>query len=920
MPYAVQPPEVVPGNPLSYATASLVDGYATGLLVQTREGRPIKIEGNPSHPASLGATGVFEQALLMELYDADRLGGITGPTGPTTFNAALGRVLPEGDGHGLALLLEPTSSPLRARLLQRVEARWPGARVRFHTAISPSPSLRAFQRAVGRPLVARYDLSRARTVVSMDADFASSVMPGHLVLARGFASRRAPDPPGRGSMSRLYVAEPTPSMVTPVADHVLPVRAGDVVHLLRALVWALGGEAPQPDPPPARLDAARVRAWVDAAAADLLRSGSEGLVMVGESQPPAAHLLAYQANRRIGALGTTVVLQAPALERADEIEGGLARLTAEIKSGEVDRMLVLGGDPVYTAPSDVAFGDALAGLDRTLYLGLRENATARRTAFQVPERHLFESWGDARAYDGTLTPIQPLVRPLLDGAHSVDGLLLRLLGEEAPSVHTALRTHWRAKGLGPSSFDEAWDQWWEAVLSAGFVKGTAYQAVPPPEIDPRALNHVDASPPGAVEIAFRPDPCLWDGRFASNPWLQELPDPTTKLSWCNGALVSPALASALGVGLGDPLEVRVGDVMVEAPAIPVPGHVDGAVTLTLGHGQEPAPTRYEALGVNAYRLRRSTAPWFAPGTVASAGGERWDLPLAQEEQRMHDRPIVLRQTEEGYSGDPDFTRDQRGEQPTWYGEQDLPVAKNQWGMSIDLSICTGCSACMVACRAENNVPIVGPEGVRKGRIMDWIRLDAYTTGPLEAPDEHLRQPMLCQHCEDAPCEYVCPVYATVHSDDGLNEMVYNRCVGTRFCSNNCPYKVRRFNWLAYNERRRPREELVLNPDVTVRDRGVMEKCSYCVQRIRRAGIQARNEGRDIAPNEVVTACQQACPTRAIVFGDIAAPDSDVSKLRSSPRRYDVLHELGTRPRTQYLAHIRNPNPDLAGASAEEGDA
>ena len=530
LPYAEQPPEVVPGVPVTYATASVLDGYATGLLVQTREGRPIKVEGNPSHPASLGASGVFEQAMLRDLYDGGRTRAIGGRAGARPWSSLLELFRPRDadGGHGLAVLLEPTSSPLRAALLDRLQERFPSVRVAFHDALGASPALEAWRRAAGRPLLPRYDLGRARTVVAFDADFLAG-MPFHLRYARDFAAGRSPDSPSR-AMSRLYVAEPSPSSASSVADHLLRVRAGDVVFLLGALVRALGGST-EGLPTATRVDTDRARAWVAAAAADLRARPGEGVVIVGDTQPTAAHLLAHEANRLVGTVGRTVMLQEPALARADHLEGGLAALTGAIRAGDVDRLVVLGGDPAHTAPADVPFADAFREMERTLHLGGRVDDTAELAAWTVPALHPFEAWGDARAFDGTLTPVQPLIRPLVPGGHSPEGVLLALLGDEDTSVYRALRAHWRDQlGAGPGPDDEAWEAWWEDSLRRGVVDGTASPAVEVPIIDVAPFLAEVPVPDDRIEVVFRADARLHDGRFSSNPWLQELPDPLTKIS------------------------------------------------------------------------------------------------------------------------------------------------------------------------------------------------------------------------------------------------------------------------------------------------------------------------------------------------------------------------------------------------------
>ncbi len=919
LPYVEQPPEVVPGVPISYATSMTVDGYATGLLVQTREGRPIKVEGNPRHPASLGATGTFHQASLMGLYDATRDRRIVASQGPGSWDAVKGE-LTDGvgaGGEGLAFLLEPTSSPLRGELLARVQERFPRARIHFHTPLA-SPGMEAFLRLTGRPLVTRYDFGAARIVVALDADFPSA-LPFGVRYAHDFARQRSIDSP-QAEMNRLYVAEPTPSTVASVADHDLRVRGGDVPFLLGELARAVGVAPAGLPPTPDRLASDKVQAFVRHAAADLMDHRGEGLVLVGESQPPGAHALAHRINEALGNAGRTVVLQASSLVSAETVPGGLQSLTDAMGSGAVRRLVILEANAAYTAPADVPFAEALKGLERSLYLGLHRDETGALCDTYVPSVHYLEAWGDARAYDGTLSPVQPLIRPLYDGK-SPEDVLLAYLGGATASPHDALRAHWRSQSFAPAS-DDAFQEFWEDVLSSGVVAGTA-APTETASVDPSALLAEVAPATDGVEVAFRADPRMHDGRFATNTWLHELADPTTKLVWGNAALLSPRTARRLGVEQGEPLDIEVEGRKVTMAALPTPGHADEALTLHLGYGR--IVEQDEVVGVDVYPLRTAARPHHAPATVAPGSEEVWEkhLPIVQPEWNTHGREVE-RHTLEEYRKDPDFTAPESGPVETWYTpphpRADQPTARHQWAMTVDLSVCTGCGACVVACRAENNIPVVGPQDCRKGRRMDWIRIDRLIVGSEEEPEEHVRQPMLCQHCEKAPCEYVCPVNATVHSADGLNEMIYNRCVGTRFCSNNCPYKVRRFNWFDYAERREPEETLALNPDVTVRDRGVMEKCTYCVQRIRREEHRHIREGLpDDAPMEVHTACEMACPTRAIVFGDLNEEGSPLAESRKNPRLYQVLHELGTVPRTRYLAKITNPNQELE-ALHREGKA
>jgi molybdopterin-containing oxidoreductase family iron-sulfur binding subunit len=528
----------------------------------------------------------------------------------------------------------------------------------------------------------------------------------------------------------------------------------------------------------------------------------------------------------------------------------------------------------------------------------------------VPGAHFLETWADARAFDGTASLVQPLIRPLY-GGRTIAEMLAALCGDPAPDARTLLRQQWVPEAAADA--ETQWHDW----LSAGVIDGTAAEPIQV-AVDASALaavlsrvGRITAS--DGFSIAFRGDASVHDGSFTNNPWLQELPDPISKLTWGNAALISPPTAERLQVRDGQEIELRLAGRTLRLPVMRVPGHADDAATVPFGYGRAGAESIARGVGANAYRLWPSIEAYSAAGAGISpaldASGHARFAPLTttQRHWELDGRPIVLHHTSTAFAADPGFTRDARGPVPTLYdyGREDGP----QWGMSIDLSVCTGCSACVVACQAENNIPIVGRDEVAKGREMHWLRIDRYFAGPADRPRVFM-QPMLCQQCEHAPCEYVCPVNATVHSPDGLNEMVYNRCVGTRFCSNNCPYKVRRFNWFNYTAQTPEVRTLVFNPEVTVRDRGVMEKCTFCVQRIRAAEIDVTVNGGAIPPDGVRTACQQACPTQAIVFGARNVRGWSLQQSLQSERRYDVLHELGTRPRVTYLARITNPNPAL----------
>ncbi|HEX7128067.1 MAG TPA: 4Fe-4S dicluster domain-containing protein [Thermodesulfobacteriota bacterium] len=934
LPYATQPPEVTPGIPRYYATSMVLDGFATGLLVESHVGRPTKIEGNPDHPASLGATGAYEQASILGLYDPHRARALLERGQPRAWSAFLeryGLAAPRSHrwaaagGAGLHLLLEPTSSPLVAELLGRVRAAYPRAQVHFHAPLAPLSPLEAARRLLGRPLLAQYDLGRADVVVALDADLLASG-PFHLRYARQLAERRRVAGPTDG-MSRLYVAEATPTPTGVLADHRVRARSAEVhgiaLALLAAVVAALGRDAP------GGLAAALPRAagpaahgdQVRAMARDLTARPGAGLVVAGDRQPPAVHVAAHLVNALLGNVGRTVWwTESPILE-AGEPSHGLGPLVDALRAGAVETLVVLEGNPSYTAPADLELPRLLRGVADSVYLGLFENETARDCRWFVPAAHYLESWGDARARDGTLSPVQPLIRPLY-GGRTVADVLAVLAGLAGRSTYDLLRETHARRATGDAAAE------FEAALREGLVAGSAF---------PRADARIDLArapsllgpaaapaPEGTLELDLVQDARVYDGRFADNPWLQELPDPMTKLTWDNAALVSPRTAARLGLANEAVVELACRGRTLRAPVLVQPGQADDAVSLALGYGRDGAEAVARGVGVNAFGLfLAGESPFFSGGLALTpvVGREappspvmpparrpaRHRLAVTQPHRSAQGRAIVRRATLAEYREAPRAAPAQPRPVQTLYEPHRYEGV--QWGMTIDLTVCSGCSACVVACQAENNVPVVGRDGVLGSREMHWLRIDRYDEGDPDSPAVSML-PMLCQHCERAPCEYVCPVNATVHSPDGLNEQVYNRCIGTRFCSNNCPYKVRRFNWFDYNADRTETQKMAMNPDVTVRARGVMEKCTFCVQRIRRHEIEARIEGRPAPDGGFTTACAQACPTGAIVFGRIDDPRTDVARLRRQPRAYAVLEELGTEPRVRYLARLTNPNPEL----------
>jgi len=893
MPRIEQPPELTPGVPLAYATSMVIDGFATGLLVTTYEARPTKVEGNPDHPASLGATTQFHQASVLELYEPDRPSGALEAGVPISLEVLLRTIARRPPMPGLWFLLHPQSSPLAEDLIGRVRARHPSARFAWYSALDRRSAYEGARRVFGRPLESQYRFDLADVVVSLDADFLAA-MPNSVRWSRDFASRRRLRTP-EDRMSRLYIAEPCPSPTGSLADEAVPARPTEIRRLAAAILARLEGRADD------RALSPRQQRWVAAAAADL-RTG-RGLVVAGDRQPAEVHALAHLINQAIGAVGTTVGFTAPAV--IDPLGLGLPDLADAIRRGGVQTLVIVEANPVYSAPPELDFAALLGRVPETICSAALPNETSRRCRWFVPLAHYMESWGDARAYDGTLSMIQPLIRPM-HRSTTLPELLAAFAGTEQPDTHRMLLD--RYEHGDPAA--------WQRLLQRGVADGGAARGEAPriqlTAADRRALlAPAPAEPAGdaavapALELAFSPSHAVHDGRFAGNSWLQEMPKPIDKITWGNAAIVSPATAEALGVGDHDVVRITAGKAQVELPVFVVPGHADRCATLELGYGRWAATPTAEGVGVNVYPLRPLATPAYATGARVEPTGQRGQLANTQRHFTQHGRDIAPMADLQTYRSTPDFTAHLWGDQPTWL--PDLIHGTPQWAMTIDTMICSGCSACVVACQAENNIPVVGADGVRRGREMHWLRIDTYRE---ERGDrvEYVNQPMLCQHCEKAPCEYVCPVYATQHSPDGLNEMVYNRCIGTRFCSNNCPYKVRRFNWFDYTEPTPKTLQLQYNPNVTVRARGVMEKCSYCVQRIRAAEIGARKANREIPPDEVVTACQQACPTGAIQFGQLQHEGTEMVERRKQQRHYAVLHDLDTRPRTAYLAKISNPNP------------
>jgi MoCo/4Fe-4S cofactor protein with predicted Tat translocation signal len=937
-PYVKEPEDLVLGRPVYFASAMPFNTGAVPVLVKSDAYRPIKVDGNPDHPVNRGSSDPLTQGSLLDLYDPDRSQRVIcrGEVREfaaflAVFRAMLADKKASG-GAGLYILSDTVTSPTLAAQWKAAQQKYPNAKWLQWDPVNRDSAYSASKTAFGDYYDAQYRLQDADVIVSLDADFLSGIThPGFLRLAADYAARRklldANSP-----MNRLYAVESAPSTTSFKAEHRLALKAGEVASFAAALAAAVGagGSSTQPPSGPAGK-------FLSAVAADLKANAGKCVVIPGEQQSPQVHLAAIAINQALGNVGKTVVYT-ETVNPMPSIQGqDIVTLVNDIKAGKVDWLLILNANPVYTAPVDLHFEEAIGNVKTTAHLGSHLNETGVVTEWHINGTHYLESWSDTRAYDGTATVIQPMIDPLYGGKSAHD-VIQSMLDDPDTSPYDAVRKTWQAN-LGPDG-----EHGWRKILHDGMVAGTAFQ--PKTVSANTAALSVTAPnyPDGTVEVIFRADPNIYDGRYANVGWLQEIPKPVTSMSWDNAALMSYPTLAKFGLAEQDVVAIESNGNTVLAPVMAVPGHPDGSVTVYLGYARRNGGRVAGGLGFNAYAIRSSNALLFASGATMKKTGQTYEFAVTKSHYQDHrsiaaggdgsgdhslegneaaTRGIIRYATLDEFKQNPNFAHE--GEDVPEDPDPDTSMFsnwrydKNAWGMAIDMNSCVGCNACVVSCYAENNIAVVGRHNTQTGRIMQWLRIDTYFEGDLDAPKAHF-QPMTCQQCENAPCEQVCPVGATVHSPEGLNVMVYNRCVGTRYCSNNCPYKVRRFNFLLFSDFETESLKLMRNPDVTVRSRGVMEKCSYCVQRISAAKISADKENRDIRDGEVVTACQQACPTGAIVFGNINDRASKVRKLKLQQRNYGVLADLNTRPRTTYIAEVFNPNPELAEARTEHAPA
>ncbi len=987
VPYVVPPEQVVPGRPLFFASTYTMEGLGRGIIVESHEGRPTKIEGNPDHPASLGAASTHMQASILSMYDPDRSQGLLRTGDNSTWDRFVAEVMPRIDalratkGEGLRLLLTPSASPTLQRQLKLLASQFPSAKVHAYDPAGHAPGSAGAQAAFGQDVNTVYQLDQAKVVVSLDSNFFVDNA-GSLTYAKQFINGRRvrEDNHDAAKMNRLYVVESTPTITGAMADHRERVKPSQIEGFARALLAKVGGTGGD-------ATASNI-AWIDALAADLTANKGAAVVIAGEYQSAAVHALVHAINTAIGAVGKTVYYTDPVYITSGT--GTIEELVTDAKAGKVKLLFILGGNPVYDTPAALQFGASLEQVDFRIRVGSYNDETSFLCHWHIPESHFLETWSDARAFDGTASIVQPLIAPLYD-SKSVHQILGLLTDQRDQSDYELVRATWGAPKSTITPEAKVFENWWREALNKGVIPNTKFAA------ETFAIRAVPAvsTAVGGDEIVFRPDPNILDGRFANNGWLQELPKPLTKLTWDNVFFISAGKATALGIPLTDKWDdawgynvtVSVNGGSVTGPAWVVPGHPDDVITAFLGYGRSRAGN-VGNVGVDVSKIRSIASPWMGASVDIKRADGRVRLACTQTHQLMKGagpRDLIRVNTIEEYEqakygphGPPAHHGEEKTGEASHGGEEKHGVAAapvagaheshakplgpeyfggtadtamarkavrsvaltlynqhmpsdppynqttNQWAMSIDNNACIGCNACVVACQSENNIPIVGKTEVIFGREMHWLRIDTYYGGDsVEQADGPYFQPLPCMHCEAAPCEVVCPVAATQHDDEGLNVMTYNRCVGTKYCSNNCPYKVRRFNFFRYKSDDET-TKLMRNPDVSIRTRGVMEKCTYCIQRISAARIEAKKHGGDggdgirggtsfgkvEGENTPLTACQQSCPTEAIVFGSLTDPSAKVVALKSEPTDYSLLADLNARPRTTYMGRFTNPNPSI----------
>lgn len=986
VPYVSQPEGLVPGKPQYFATAITLGGVGNGLLARSNEGRPTKLEGNPEHPGSLGSTDVLTQAALLDLYDPDRSKEIVNRGEPKTWQAFMNDLRSKIDenrangGAGIRFLSETVSSPTLIAQFNQLKTELPNAKWYQYEPVNRDNAAAGSKLAFGSVVNTVYKFDQAERILTLDADLFSGF---NVRYIKDFAKSRSWSEEKK-EINRLYAIETTMSLTGAKADHRIGVKPSQMTEVAKAVAKALGVGG-------AASNYSENADWIAAMAKDLKAHAGKSVVVAGDNQPAAVHAVAHAINEALGNVGKTVVYTEPTVANAETLQiDGLRELVKDIDGGTVKMLVVLGGNPVYNAPADLKFNEErLNKIPFRVHLGRYRDETAEFCHWHVGETHFLESWGDTRAFDGTVSIVQPLVEPLYGGKSVYEIVQLFFKEGFEKKTYDIVRENWQkqtinmavkpaeqkvettetkteaktdAKVATPAATPatavapaggKTFEDNWRRIVHDGVVPNSS-AAVKEVKVNPAFMSQPEpaSSAAGSIEISILPDPSVYDGRFTNNGWLQELPNPLTKITWENVALVSPKTAEKLGLNRGNDademsggerpmsfinskggnmfsdlvkLKYQGGEINKPVPVWIAPGQPDDVVAIYLGYGRTKAGRVGTDLGYNAYDVRKSDAMHFGKGELTKTG-EQTTIASTQIHFNMEGRDLLRNYDLEEFNHDEKIGEQHNEIDKTMYQPELFEKGYadgHRWAMAIDLNNCVGCNACVIACQSENNIPIVGKEQVERSREMHWMRIDAYFGGTLEKPEGPNFQPVLCQQCEQAPCEVVCPVHATVHSSEGLNDMVYNRCIGTRYCSNNCPYKVRRFNFLLYQDWTTEQFKLMRNPEVTVRSRGVMEKCTYCTQRISAARIEAEKDGRKVRDGEVLTACQSACPADAIYFGDMNDKNSKVSKMKADRRDYNLLNELNTQPRTTYLAGLKNQNkemPDYVAPKKKDGES
>jgi len=940
LPYSQQPEDVVIGNPNYYATSMPFQDAVTGLIVENNEGRPSKLEGNTDHPSSRGKTNIYHQAGILGMYDPDRSRHPRHNNSKVSLDdfSTFAAEHFENRQQSILFISEANSSPTYNRLKENVSSEFPNSRWVTYEPFGEDNSIEGTNLAFGQRLRIQNHFDNARLVVSLDDDFMSPSAHKNSVenAQRISASRRVRSTDD--SMSRIYSVENSYTNTGSFADHRLRLKSSEIEAFTFALANKLSENVSGLSAFNGASNALVGHEWISKLSDELLQNRGESIVSIGAEYSPAAHAAVAAINTALDNSGNTVTYHQLPFRSDQNEQEAFADAITEMTAGQYDTVVFIGTNPAYTAPADLEFEESLANVDTKIHLSDYFDETSKLCDFHVNRAHFLEAWGDGLSYTGHRSIIQPQILPLFDGMSEVEFIGTILTGEQANGYELVQQT-WNE--YYPTNFTRRWN----SILHDGIDEESGFETETvslqngfAADIQPQLNVEIT----DGIEINIKPDPTLFDGRFANNGWLQELPDPMTKITWDNVALMSPATAITLGISpersfsSNDVPLVRInaGESSIEIAAWIQPGHADDSITLYTGYGRQNVGRVADGVGVNTYPLRISNAMFYQAADVSDTG-QKYEIACVQDHHNLEGRDMVRSATLEEYNENPDFATfesfhgfevpgnkeakeigDDRGP-VSLFNEQYGPDHQPQWGMAIDLNACFGCGVCTIACQAENNIPVIGKREVGRRRIMHWIRTDRYYEGDPDNPKVY-HQPVPCMHCELAPCEEVCPVAATTHSEDGMNQMTYNRCIGTRYCANNCPFKVRRFNFFNYAKEYLTTGDdpeiiqMAMNPEVTVRFRGVMEKCSYCVQRVSRAKIDSRIKtgSRKPADGTVQTACQQACPSSAISFGDLTDRESVVSQDKMNERNYVMLEEINVRPRTSYLGKLRNTNNEL----------